>query len=152
MPPYMYVKIIWRITGYSTLFILKRNTGNWFYLLSYVRLWGIFLEKVRQKMLFRTTCFCLFTRSLAILFSGVDIRMAIRSQLPPVHWKWRGTAYRWEAWLIEFTVNQSPDDRGSSVLVWPEDGGSTFLWSSGIFLPNFMVSDLCSHNLKFYTL
>jgi hypothetical protein len=30
---------------------------------------------------------------------------------PPAHWKWRGTAYRWEAWLIEFTVNQTPDNK-----------------------------------------
>jgi hypothetical protein len=33
--------------------------------------------------LFRTTRFRLFTRSLAIFFSGVDIRTAIRSQLRP---------------------------------------------------------------------
>jgi hypothetical protein len=79
----MYFKIIRRITSYSTVFILKRNTGNCFYLLSYVRLSGIFLEKVRQKTLFRTTRFDLFTRSLAIFFSGVDIRTAIRSQLRP---------------------------------------------------------------------
>jgi hypothetical protein len=50
--PILYVKIIWWITSYSTSFILKRNTGNWFYVLSYVRLSGIFLEKVRQKTLF----------------------------------------------------------------------------------------------------
>jgi hypothetical protein len=81
--PVLYVIIIWQITSYSTLFILKRNTGNFFYLLSYVCLSGIFLEKVRQKTLFRTTRFRLFTRSLTILFSGVDIRMAIRSQLRP---------------------------------------------------------------------
>jgi hypothetical protein len=49
----------------------------------YVRLSGIFLEKVRQKTLFRTTHFRLFTRSLAIFFSGFDIRTAIRSQLRP---------------------------------------------------------------------
>jgi hypothetical protein len=48
--------------------------------LSYVRLSGIFLERVRQKTL-RTTRFRLFTRSLAIFFSGVDIQTAIRSQL-----------------------------------------------------------------------
>jgi hypothetical protein len=34
-------------------------------------------------MLFKTMRFRLFTRSLAIFFSGVDIRMAIRSQLRP---------------------------------------------------------------------
>jgi hypothetical protein len=83
MPPYVYVKIIWRITSYSILLMLKRNTGNCFYILSYVRLSGIFHEKVRQKKLFRTTRFRLFTRSLAIFFSGVDIRKAIRSQLRP---------------------------------------------------------------------
>jgi hypothetical protein len=44
---------------------------------------GIFLEKVRQKMLFRTTRFSLFTRSFAIFFSGVDIRTAIRSEIRP---------------------------------------------------------------------
>jgi hypothetical protein len=81
MPPYVYVKIIWRITSYSTLFILKRNTGNCFYLLLYECLSGIFLEKVHQKTLFRTMCFRLFTRSLTIFFSGVDIRTAICSQL-----------------------------------------------------------------------
>jgi hypothetical protein len=54
-----------------------------FYLLSYVRLSGIFLEKVRHKTLFRTTRFRLFNRSLAIFFSAVDIRTAIRSQLRP---------------------------------------------------------------------
>jgi hypothetical protein len=83
MPPHVYVRIIWRITSYSTLFILKRNTGNCFYLLSYVRLSGIFLENVRKKTLFRTTLFCLFARSLDIFFSGVDIQTAIRSQLRP---------------------------------------------------------------------
>jgi hypothetical protein len=41
MPPYVYVKINWRITIDSTLFILKRNTGNCFYLLSYVRLFVV---------------------------------------------------------------------------------------------------------------
>jgi hypothetical protein len=46
-----------------------------------VRLLGIFLEKIRQKTLFRTTRFRLFTRSLAIFFSGADIRTAICSQL-----------------------------------------------------------------------
>jgi hypothetical protein len=49
----------------------------------YVRLSGIFLEKVKQRTLFRTTHFRLFTRSLAIFFLGVDIRTAIRSQLCP---------------------------------------------------------------------
>jgi hypothetical protein len=83
MPSYVYVKTIWRITSYSTLFILKSNTGNCIYLLSYVRLSGIFLEKVRQKTLFRTTRFRLSTRSLAIFFSDVDVRTAIRSQLRP---------------------------------------------------------------------
>jgi hypothetical protein len=82
MPPYVYVKIIGQITSYSTLFILKRNTGNCFYLLSYVRLSGIFFEKVRQKT-FRSMCFCLSTCSLTIFLSGVDIRTAIRSQLHP---------------------------------------------------------------------
>jgi hypothetical protein len=48
-----------------------------------VRLSGIFLEKVRQKTLFRTTRFRLFTRSIAIFFSGVYIQTAIRSQLHP---------------------------------------------------------------------
>jgi hypothetical protein len=47
--------------------------------MSYVRLSGIFLGKVRQKTLFRTTHFRLFTRSLAIFFSAVDIRTVIRS-------------------------------------------------------------------------
>jgi hypothetical protein len=79
--PVLYVKIISSITSYSTLFILKRNTGNCFYLLSYVRLSGTFLEKSRQKTLFRTTRFRLFTRLPAIFFLGVDIRTAIRSQL-----------------------------------------------------------------------
>jgi hypothetical protein len=52
MPMYVYVKIIWRITSYSTLFILKRNTGNCFYLLSYVRLSESFLKKsVRKRCL-----------------------------------------------------------------------------------------------------
>jgi hypothetical protein len=83
MPPYVYVKIIWWITSYSTLFILKRNTGNCFYLLSYVCISGNFLQKVHQKTLFRTMHFRLFTRSLAIFFSGVNIRTAICSQLRP---------------------------------------------------------------------
>jgi hypothetical protein len=43
----------------------------------------MFLEKVRQKTLFKITRFRLFTGSLAIFFSGVDIRTAIRSQLRP---------------------------------------------------------------------
>jgi hypothetical protein len=103
MPPYVYVKIILRITSYRTLFILKRNTGNCFCLLSYVRPSGIFLEKVRQKTLFRTTCFRLFTSSLVTFFSGVDIRKAIRSQLRP-RTEGGGTAYRWEARLIEARI------------------------------------------------
>jgi hypothetical protein len=49
----------------------------------YVCLSGLFLEKVRQKTLFSTMRFCLFTHSLAIFFSGVDIRTAICSQLRP---------------------------------------------------------------------
>jgi hypothetical protein len=81
--PVLKVKIIWQITSYSTLFILKSNTGNCFYLLPYVRLLGIFHDKVRQKTLFRTTRFRLFNRSLAIFFLGVDIRPAICSQLRP---------------------------------------------------------------------
>jgi hypothetical protein len=104
MPPYVYVKIIWRITSYSTLFILKRNTCNCFYLLSYVCLSGIFLENVHQKTLFRTTPFRLFTRSRAIFFSGVNIQTTIHSQTLPAHWKWRWTAYQWEAWLIEARI------------------------------------------------
>jgi hypothetical protein len=114
MPQYVYVEIIWRITSYSTLFILKRNTGNYFYLLSYVRLSGTFLEKVRQKTLFRTTRFRLFTRSLAIFF-GCRYTKGYPLTTPPAHWKWRGTAYRWEARLIEFTVNRSSDNRGSTL-------------------------------------
>jgi hypothetical protein len=51
--------------------------------LSYVRLSGIFLEKVHQITLFKTTRFRLFPRSLAILFTGVDIQTAICSQLRP---------------------------------------------------------------------
>jgi hypothetical protein len=34
---------------------------------------------------------------------------------PPA--QWRGNAYRWKARLIEFTVNRSPDNRGSTVFV-----------------------------------
>jgi hypothetical protein len=49
----------------------------------YLRLSGIFLENVRQKTLFRTTRFHLFTGSLAIFFTSLDIRTAIRSQLRP---------------------------------------------------------------------
>jgi hypothetical protein len=81
MPPYVYVKIIRQITSYSTLFILKRTTGNCFYLLSYVRLSGIFLEKVHQETLFKTMCFRLFTRLLAVFFLGVDIQTATLSEL-----------------------------------------------------------------------
>jgi hypothetical protein len=111
MPPYVYVKIIWRITSYSTLFILKRKTGNCFYLLSYVRLSGIFLEKVRKKTPFRTTLTCHF------LF-GCRYTNGYPLTNPPPHWEWRGTAYRLEARLIEFTVNRSPDNRGSIVLIY----------------------------------
>jgi hypothetical protein len=113
MPPVLYVKIIWQITSYSTLFILKRNTGNCFYFLSYVRLSGIFLEKVHQKTLFRTTQVRLYT---SIFFLGVDIWTAIPSQSRP-RTESGGTAYWWEARLIELTVNQSLDNRGSTVSV-----------------------------------
>jgi hypothetical protein len=47
----------------------------------YVRLSETFLETFRHRTLFRTTRFRLFTRSLTIFFSAVDIRTAIRSQL-----------------------------------------------------------------------
>jgi hypothetical protein len=114
MRPYVYVKTVWRITSYSTLFILKRNTGNCFYLLSYVCLLGIFLEKVHQKTLFRTTRFCLFT---CYFLFGCRYTNGYRLTTPPTHWKCRGTAYRCEARLIEFTVNRSPDHRGSTVFV-----------------------------------
>jgi hypothetical protein len=60
-------------------------------------------------MLFRTTRFRLFTCSIAIFFSGVDIQTAIRSQLRP-----RTEAER-NCIPVKGTVNRSPDNRGSTV-------------------------------------
>jgi hypothetical protein len=104
MPPYVYVTIIWQITSYSTLFILKSNTGNCFYLLLYVRFSGIFLEKVHQKT-FRTTCFHLFTYHF--LFGCWYTNGYLLTALP-AHWKWRGTANWWEARLIEAWIIEVP--------------------------------------------
>jgi hypothetical protein len=104
MPSYVYVKIILRITSYSTLFILKRNTGNCFYLLSYIHLSGMFLERVHQKTLYRTTHF-LFIHSLTCHFLfGCRYTNGCPLTTPPAHWRWRGTAYRWEARLIEARI------------------------------------------------
>jgi hypothetical protein len=101
MPPYMYVKIIWWITSYSMLFILKRNTGNHFYLLLYVRLSGTFLEKVHQKMLFITMRFRLFTCHFlfgCLYMNGYPLTTPLRTN------NWSGTAYWWEARLIEARI------------------------------------------------
>jgi hypothetical protein len=65
MPPVLFVKIIRRIASYSILLISKSNTGNCVYLLSYGRLSGIFIEKVRQKTLFSF---------LAPFFNFIDVR------------------------------------------------------------------------------
>jgi hypothetical protein len=108
MPPYVYVKIILRITSYSTLFILKRNTGNCFYLLSYICLSGIFLEKFRQKTLFRTTRFHLFTH---LPFS---FRMLIYEWLL-AHNSAHALKAEGNFIPVRDVVNRSLDNRGSTL-------------------------------------
>jgi hypothetical protein len=109
MPPYVYDKIILRITSYSTLFILKRNTGNSFYLLSYVVSQESFLKKFVRKRCLEIRA---FVHSLAHL--PFSFRVSIYERLS-AHNSARTLKVERNCIPVRGTINRSPDNRGSTV-------------------------------------
>jgi hypothetical protein len=114
--PVLYVKIIWQITSYSTLFILKRNTGNCFYFCRTYVSQESFLKKSVTKRCLEPRAFVYslahfpfsFRLSIYERLSAHNCRYTNGCPLttPPAHWKWRRTAYRWEARLIEAWITE----------------------------------------------
>jgi hypothetical protein len=108
MSLYVYVNIIWLIT----LFILKRNTGNCFYLLSYVHLSGIFFLKmsIRKR--------CLEPRSFIYSLTHLPFSfwVLIYERLS-AHNSARALKVERNCIPVRGTVNQSPDNGGSTVLL-----------------------------------
>jgi hypothetical protein len=110
IPPYVYVKIIWRITSYSTLFILKRNTGNFFFTFcsTYVSQESFLKKSVRKR--------CLEPRAFVYSLTHLpfSFRVSIYERLS-AHNSARALKVERNCIPVRGTVNRSPDNRGSTV-------------------------------------
>jgi hypothetical protein len=112
MPPYVCVKIMWPITSYSKLFILKRNTGNCF---TFYRT-DVSQESFLKKSVRKRCLVFLFLFNFIDVRSLRSVKMSLKFESLSCSKNSNNISAQFNANIfLRGTVNRSPDNRGSTV-------------------------------------